>query len=346
MVEKEKGLSVKCLRTDRGGEFTSTEFTNFCKENGIKRQLTTAYTPQQNGVAERKNRTVMNMVRSMLSDKKLPKMFWPEAVNWTIYVLNRCPTSSVKDITPQEAWSEVKPSVEHFRVFGSLAHVHVPDVKRGILDDKSFPCILLGVSEESKGYRLFDPIAKKIVVSRDVIFEEEKQWDWDVSYEGKIMLDLEWGENEENSEGEERVSENEDENGSGAREERNVGESSEDTQGCEERSSNELGEDEGRVYEGRVRRPPSYSSDYVTGEGLSDDEVHMVQIVPTEDPLYFEEAVKEEKWKQASLELDPNLQHMPFFAVNSKLFTSLTSYYYDRKMSFDAFTRFLVSYQH
>ncbi|KAB2616999.1 hypothetical protein D8674_012868 [Pyrus ussuriensis x Pyrus communis] len=281
-----------------GPEFTSTEFTNFCKENGIKRQLTTAYTPQQNGVAERKNRTVMNMVRSMLSDKKLPKTFWPEAVNWTIYVLNRCPTLSVKDITPQEAWSGVKPSVGHFRVFGSLAHVHVPDVKRGKLDDKSFPCVLLGVSEESKGYRLFDPIAKKIVVSRDVIFEEEKQWDWDVSYEGQIMLDLEWGENEENSEGEERVNENEDENGSGVREERNMGESSEDTQGYEERSFNELGEDEGRVYEGRVRRPPSYLSDYVTGERLSDDKVHMVQIVPTEYPLYFEEAEKEEKWKQ------------------------------------------------
>jgi hypothetical protein len=65
----------------------------------------------------------------MLSDKKLPKTFWPEAVNWTFYVLNRCPTLAVKNITPQEAWSGVKPSVEHFRVFGCLAHVHVLDVK-------------------------------------------------------------------------------------------------------------------------------------------------------------------------------------------------------------------------
>ncbi|KAB2634124.1 hypothetical protein D8674_039135 [Pyrus ussuriensis x Pyrus communis] len=262
----------------RGGEFTSIEFADFCKENGIKRQLTTAYTPQQNGVAERKNRTVMNMVRSMLSEKKLPKTFWPEAVNWAIYVLNRCPTLAVKDITPQEAWSGVKPLVEHFRVFGSLAHVHVPDVKRDKLDDKNFPCVLLGVSEESKGYRLFDPIAKKIIVSRD----------------GQIMLDLEWGENEEKGEGEERVRENE--NGSEAREKSSVSESSEETQGC---NPNELGEDEGRVYEGRVRRPSSYLSDYVTREGLSEDEAHMVQVVPTEDPIHFEEAVKEEKWRQA-----------------------------------------------
>jgi transposase InsO family protein len=103
LVEKEKGLGIKCLRIDRGGEFTSTEFTNLCKANGIKRQLTTAYMPQQNGVAERKNRTMMNMVCSMLSDKKLPKTFWSEAVNWTFYVLNRYPTLVVKNITPQEA---------------------------------------------------------------------------------------------------------------------------------------------------------------------------------------------------------------------------------------------------
>ena len=110
------------------------------------------------------------MVRSTLYDKKLPKTFWPEAVNWTFYVLNRCPTLTVKNITPQEAWSGVKPSVEHLCVFGCLAHVHVPNVKRGKLDDKSFSYVLLGDSEESKGYRLFDPIAKKIIVSKDVNF--------------------------------------------------------------------------------------------------------------------------------------------------------------------------------
>lgn len=117
----------------------------------------------------------MNMVRSMLSDKNIPKTFWPEAVNWTIYVLNRCLTLAVKDVTPEEAWSGVKPSVNHFRVFGCIAHVHVPEARRTKLDSRSITCVLLGVSEESKGYRLFDPVTKKVVVSRDVIFEEEKQ---------------------------------------------------------------------------------------------------------------------------------------------------------------------------
>ena len=75
MAEKETWLFVKCLRTDRGGEFISNKFNDFCKHSRIKRQLTTIYTPQQNGVAKRKNRTVMNMVRSMLFDKNIPKNF-------------------------------------------------------------------------------------------------------------------------------------------------------------------------------------------------------------------------------------------------------------------------------
>lgn len=173
-VEKETGAFIRSLRTDRGGEFTSHEFTNFCHENGIHRQLTTAYSPQQNGVAERKNRTIMNMVRSMLSAKQIPKTFWPEAVNWTVHVLNRCPTLAVKNKTPAEAWNGHKPSVDHFRIFGCIAHVHVPDTKRVKLDAKSCKCILLGVSEESKAYRLFDPVLQKVIISRDVVFEDRK----------------------------------------------------------------------------------------------------------------------------------------------------------------------------
>ena len=196
-VEKEIGSYIKCLHTDRGGEFTSQDFNEFCKENGIKRQLTAAYTPQQNRVAERKNQTIMNMVRSMLLEKKLPETFWPEAVNWTVHILNRSPTLAVKNMTPEEAWSGVKPSVEHFRVFGCILHVHVLDIKRTKLEDKSFTCVLLGISEESKAYRLYDPIAKKIVISRDIVFEEDKSWDWDKSYKEHVVAMLEWGDNEE-----------------------------------------------------------------------------------------------------------------------------------------------------
>ncbi|KAL0416653.1 UNVERIFIED_CONTAM: Retrovirus-related Pol polyprotein from transposon TNT 1-94 [Sesamum latifolium] len=279
IVEKETGLSIKCLRTNRGGEFNSNESNEFCLENGIKRQLTTAYMPQQNGVAERKNRTTMNMVRSMLSDKSIPKTFWPEAVNWSIYILNRCPTLAVKDVTPEEAWSGLKLSVEHFRVFGCIAHVHMPEAGRTKLDNRSNTCVLLGVSKESKGYRLFDPIAKRIIVSRDVIFEEGKQWDWDESLKKHIAVDLESGENEG------VVSKNED--GVSTNEEV----SDEEIRG-EDANSSEAEE--------RVRWPPRWMSDYVSGEGLSknEDEVHIAQVV-SNDPLHFEQAVKSANWRMA-----------------------------------------------
>ncbi|TXG51085.1 hypothetical protein EZV62_023609 [Acer yangbiense] len=248
-VEKEMDACIKCLRTDRGGEFTSQDFNEFCKENGIKRQLTAAYTPQQNGVAERKNRTIMNLVRSMLSEKKIPKTFWPEAVNWTVYILNRSPTLVVKNITPEEAWSGIKPSVEHFRVFGCLAHVHVPDAKRTKLEDKSIACVLLGVSEESKAYRLYNPIAKKIITSRDVVFEENKSWDWDKSYEEQVVVVLEWGDNDEEAAVSDEI---ESEDGDIAEEVENV---SPDT-----------------VDEGRIRMQPVWMNDYEIGEGLSEEE--------------------------------------------------------------------------
>jgi hypothetical protein len=155
----------------------SNAFNEFCSAEGIKRQLTAAYTPQQNGVSERKNRTLLNLVRSMLSARQVPKQFWPEAVKWATYVLNRSPTLSVKDMTPEEAWCGVKPSVHHFRTFGCIGHVHIHDSQRRKLDDKSKKCVLLGVSEESKAYKLYDPITKKIIISRDVVFEESKGWE-------------------------------------------------------------------------------------------------------------------------------------------------------------------------
>lgn len=86
----------------------SQEFVNFCEMNGIKRQLTAAYSPHQNGVLERKNCIIMNMVRNMLALKKVPKRFWPEAVNWSNHILKRCPTLTVKNVTPKEAWSGKK----------------------------------------------------------------------------------------------------------------------------------------------------------------------------------------------------------------------------------------------
>ena len=82
-------------------------------------------------------------------------------------------------------------------MFGCVGHVHIPDVKRTKLEDKSMNCILLGVSDESKGYRLYDPVAKKIIVSRDVVFDKDCVWNWDVEYEKEQLMDLEWGDSTE-----------------------------------------------------------------------------------------------------------------------------------------------------
>jgi len=99
---------------NQGGKFTSLEFKIFCSTHGISRQLTTAYTPQQNGVAERKNKTLMNIVRATLNERQVPKAFWPEAARWCVHVQNRSPTSAIEQKTPEEAWCGEKPRVDYF----------------------------------------------------------------------------------------------------------------------------------------------------------------------------------------------------------------------------------------
>uniref|UniRef100_A0A251TCA0 Putative copia protein n=1 Tax=Helianthus annuus TaxID=4232 RepID=A0A251TCA0_HELAN len=175
-VENQIECKIKGIRTDRGGEYCGHEFQNFLKNNGIHHQLTTSYTPQQNGVAERKNRTLMELSRSMLKMKELPNTYWAEAVACATYLLNRATTKSVPKLTPQEAWSGKKPNVDHLRVFGCIAYVHIPKQNRSKLDDKTERAIFVGYSEHSKGYKLFNPITHKMIISRDVIFSENQHW--------------------------------------------------------------------------------------------------------------------------------------------------------------------------
>ena len=99
-VENELGIKLKMFRTDRGGEFTSNEFLQYCKEIGITRQLTAPYSPQQNRVIERKNRTILSATRCMMKATNMPQNFWAEAVRHAILILNCTPTESLKDTTP------------------------------------------------------------------------------------------------------------------------------------------------------------------------------------------------------------------------------------------------------
>ncbi|MCO5564407.1 hypothetical protein L7F22_018068 [Adiantum nelumboides] len=172
MVETMTGRRIRILRSDNGGEFLSKEFSQYLLQHGIKRQLTCNYTPQQNGVAKRKNRTLFDAAMCMLKDNGLSNYSWAKAINTACYLMNQSPTKILKGITPYKALHKVKPKVHHLRVFGCSAFTHVQDEKRKKLNDKSRRCILVWYSDVSKAYKLYDPIKKESFISRDVIFDE------------------------------------------------------------------------------------------------------------------------------------------------------------------------------
>ena len=177
-VEQEAAVSIKTFRTDRGGEFTSREFNLFCEESGIQRHLTAPYSPQQNGVVERRKRTILEMTRSILKHRSVPNYMWGEAVRHTTYLINRAATRTLDAATPYEVFKGSKPNIAHLRVFGCVgyAKVEAPHVKK--LDDRSRALIHLGTEPGTKAYRLVCPKSKKITVSRDVVFLEDEGWSW------------------------------------------------------------------------------------------------------------------------------------------------------------------------
>jgi hypothetical protein len=121
---------------------------------------------------------VVEMARCLLKSKGVPGEFWGEAVTTAVYLLNRAPTRSLQGRTPYEAWHDRKPKVHHLRTFGCVAHVKKigPGVSK--LTDRSVPMVFIGYETRTKGYRLYDPVAKKLHISRDVIFEESRAWKW------------------------------------------------------------------------------------------------------------------------------------------------------------------------
>lgn len=166
------------MRTDSGGEFTSHEFQEYCEKQGIKRHLTAPYSPQQNGVVERRNRTLMEMTRSILKHMNMANYLCGEAVRHATYLINRVATRSLVVSTPYKVFKGKKPSLEHVRVFGCVSFAITEAVGREKLDDRSRTLVHLGTEPGSKTYRLYDPATRKIVISRDVIFDENRGWKW------------------------------------------------------------------------------------------------------------------------------------------------------------------------
>ncbi|GJR15633.1 retrovirus-related pol polyprotein from transposon TNT 1-94 [Tanacetum coccineum] len=171
LVENQTGRKLKKLRTDNGLEFCNQEFNNLCKESGIARHLTVAGTPQQNGLAERMNRTLLNKVRCLLIQSGLPDSFWAEATVTAAYLINRSPSTALEKKTPMDLWSGHPANYEMLRIFGCVAYSHV---NQGKLKPRAIKCIFLGYPEGVKGYRLWrlDDVKPKIIISRDVVFNE------------------------------------------------------------------------------------------------------------------------------------------------------------------------------
>lgn len=171
-VENQTGQRIKKLRTDNGREYLSKDFNNYLREEGIQRQLSVEYTPQQNGVAERANRTLVEMARCMMLQANLPDSLWAEAVNAAAHIRNRSATKSLNGITPIEAWSQRKPYVGYFRTIGSKTIALNKRQKGRKFQPKGDEYVLVGYSDESKAYRLWKPGTKTVIKARDVKFFE------------------------------------------------------------------------------------------------------------------------------------------------------------------------------
>ncbi|KAJ9558223.1 hypothetical protein OSB04_012837 [Centaurea solstitialis] len=162
---------IKFLRSDRGGEYLSDEFDNHLMECGIVSQLTPLYTPQMNSVSERRNRTLLDMVRTMMCHSSLPISFWGHALETAAHILNRAPTKSVEK-TPYELWKGKKPNISFLKIWGCEVYVKRPTSEK--LKPKSDKCFFVGYPKTTVGYYFYNPEENKVFVARNGKFLEEK----------------------------------------------------------------------------------------------------------------------------------------------------------------------------
>lgn len=172
LVEAKFNCKIENLRCDNGGEYVSKSFQKFCADKGINIQFNVPRNPEQNGVAERYNRTVLDKARCIILDSKLDKEFWGEAVLTSVYLTNRTQTSALTDnVTPAELWYGSKPDLNKIRLFGCHAYTHIPKEDRcSKFDARSKKMIFMGYC--NNGYRLWDSERRRIVTARSVIFDE------------------------------------------------------------------------------------------------------------------------------------------------------------------------------
>ncbi|KAJ9535962.1 hypothetical protein OSB04_un000872 [Centaurea solstitialis] len=170
-VENQLGKKIKMLRSNRGGEYLSHEFYDYLRDCGIVSQLSPPRTPQLNGVAERRNRTLLDMVRSMMSRAKLPMSFWGYALETAAHILNLVPTKKVAK-TPSEMWTGSRPSLAHIKVWG--CEVFVRRETNDKLEPRAEKCLFVGYPYKSFGYIFYKPSENKVFVARRGFFLERE----------------------------------------------------------------------------------------------------------------------------------------------------------------------------
>ena len=156
LAENESDQKIKCLRSNRDGEFTSNEFFDFCEEHGIRREFSTARTPQQNGVVERMNRMVQQMACAMMDESGTPVTFWGEAAFAAVVILNKTNVPVNSTQTPHDLWYSDIPSVKHFKIFGSKCYIKNNDENLGKFEPRANEGILLGYSPHNKAYKCYN----------------------------------------------------------------------------------------------------------------------------------------------------------------------------------------------
>jgi transposase InsO family protein len=173
LVENLSERKIKILRSDNGGEYTSNEFGIFCRDVGVKRDFTTLYNPQQNGIVERNNRSIMEAVKTMIHDQDLPMHLWDEATRTIVYVQKRLSHSALGFKTLEEMFTRKKPEVSHLKIFGCPVFAHIPKEMRTKLDPSGNKGIFVGHYEVSKAFKICILGYHHIEINRDVTFDED-----------------------------------------------------------------------------------------------------------------------------------------------------------------------------
>jgi hypothetical protein len=171
-TQNEFGLRIKKIRSDNGTEFKNSQIEGFHEDEGIKHEFSSPYTPQQNGVVERKNRTLLDMARTMLDEYKTPDRFWVEAINTACYSINRLYLHRILKKTSYELLTGKKPNVSYFRVFGSKCFILVKRGRKSKFAPKAVEGFLVGYDSNTRAYRVFNKSTGLVEVSCDIVFDE------------------------------------------------------------------------------------------------------------------------------------------------------------------------------